>query len=296
MVRIVKRALGISQVGHLGTLDPFASGLLPILVGGATRLSDSVMDGKKAYSFSVQLGVETDTLDLLGKVVCEAAIPDDFVEKLPLVVDSFLGRIDQVPPVYSAIKMDGKSLYDHMRSHGALPRDIESKVRQVDIFELTLLGVRRSDSGVFADFRVLCGKGTYVRSLARDIAKALGTCGHCSALRREYVEPWNVSEALAVEALEGEALAKAVRSFLRPAFELVPDYPVAEVSGMVAEKALLVGNGFVAEPGHISWVRTKGNSLSEVFWGFVQNSAGVAFLAEFSSTSRGYSIQPRKKL
>jgi tRNA U55 pseudouridine synthase TruB len=177
-----------------------------------------------------------------------------------------------------------------------LPRDIESKVRQVDIFELTLLGVRQSDSGVFLDLRVLCGKGTYVRSLARDIAKALGTCGHCSALRREYVEPWHVDEALAVAALEGEALAIALRRVLKPAFDLVPDYPVVEVSGVGAEKSLLVGNGFVVEPCNMSWLRGSDELSSAAFWGFVQNSAGLAFLTEFSRVPQGYSLQPRKKL
>ncbi len=280
----------------MGTLDPFASGLLPILVGGATRLNDSVMDGKKAYSFSVQLGVETDTLDPLGKVLCEAEIPADFGERLSTVLTSFVGCIEQVPPVYSAIKMDGKSLYEHMRSQGSLPRDIESKLRCVDIFELRLLGIRSTNVGVFLDLWVLCGKGTYIRSLARDIAKALGTCGHCSALRREFVEPWKVSEALAVGNFEGEALAQAVRCALKPAYELVPAYPVADVRGDVALKALQVGNGFWVDLCNLSWLRGRSEALTGVFWGFVQSEAGPAFLAEFSATPNGYTIQPRKKL
>lgn len=298
MVRLVKRALEISQVGHLGTLDPFASGLLPILVGGATRLSDHVMDGKKAYTFSVQLGRETDTLDVQGKVISEQPVPSLSMKAVEQVLHSFLGKIEQVPPLYSAIKMDGVALYDHMRRKGSLPRDIQTKVRCVDVYTIKLLDMRPIESGLILDIFVECGKGTYVRSLARDIAKSLGTCGFCLTLRREFVEPWNVTEALSPQGLEGKDLANAICSNMRPAETLVMNYPVIRVLGDVAEKALTVGNGFALLPNELVWLRDLQNSRlkSECCVAFVSCASGLQFLSEVRLDGNNYWIQPRKKI
>ena len=119
------------KVGHLGTLDPFATGLLPVLVGGVTRLSDEMMDGKKQYLFSIKLGTETDTLDNTGLVVKEMPVPENYVQLLEKKLNGFKGKIEQVPPVYSALKMNGRPLYEYMRSEGKLPAEIETKKRSV---------------------------------------------------------------------------------------------------------------------------------------------------------------------
>lgn len=199
IVRTVRRVLGIKQVGHLGTLDPFASGLLPVLVGGATRLSSVLMDGNKGYEFDLTLGQETDTLDLVGQVIDSKPVPEDFGLRLLEVLPKFCGVIEQIPPVYSALKMDGLALYEHMRSKGRLPRDIESKKRSVNIHSIEMLKVIDTPEGKRASFRVVCGKGTYIRSLARDLAQAIGTVGHCGALRRTLVGSWVVTEGIVID-------------------------------------------------------------------------------------------------
>ena len=194
VVSAVRKILNIDKVGHLGTLDPFATGLLPVLVGGATRLSDEIMDGKKQYLFTILLGTETDTLDLSGRVIDKANVPNDFNEKIKEVLPKFMGSIAQVPPAYSALKMNGKPLYEYMRATGKLHDSIETKKRNVFIEKLDIVTFDLNLKTI--TLRVLCGKGTYIRSLARDISKAIGTVGHCISLRREYVEPWLVDDAL----------------------------------------------------------------------------------------------------
>ena len=182
------------RVGHLGTLDPFASGLLPILIGGVTRLSDEMMDGKKQYLFQISLGKETDSLDTTGQEIKTASVPPNASELFEKITPQFRGEIEQVPPVYSALKMQGRPLYEYMRAEGKLPFDIQTKKRLVLIHHLDFLGVDKANA--LATFRVLCGKGTYVRSLARDLCVAIGTVGHCFSLRREIVAPWSVEGAL----------------------------------------------------------------------------------------------------
>lgn len=194
VVAAVRKILNIDKVGHLGTLDPFATGLLPVLIGGVTRLSDEIMDGKKQYLFTVSLGTETDTLDDSGKVIEQRDVPNNFEAKIKEILPQFLGSIEQIPPVYSALKMNGKPLYEYMRATGKLPDSIETKKRQVFIESLDIVACEQNMHLV--TLRTICGKGTYIRSLARDISKAIGTVGHCCQLRREYVEPWSVENAI----------------------------------------------------------------------------------------------------
>ena len=137
IVSAMRKILNIDKVGHLGTLDPFATGLLPVLIGGATRLSDEIMDGKKQYLFTISLGTETDTLDYSGRVISDAAVPENFNEKIQENLYQFTGNIEQVPPVYSALKMNGRPLYEYMRATGKLPDSIETKKRIVQIFRWT---------------------------------------------------------------------------------------------------------------------------------------------------------------
>lgn len=191
------------KVGHLGTLDPFASGLLPILIGGVTRLSDEMMGGKKQYLFQIKLGVETDTLDTAGQIAKNSPVPKDYIELIKNNLPYFLGKIEQTPPIYSALKMQGRPLYEYMRAEGKLPFDIETKKRKILIENINIISKENADCASehldeenIVTLRVLCGKGTYVRSLARDLAASIGTVGHCFSLRREYVEPWHVDNAL----------------------------------------------------------------------------------------------------
>jgi len=167
-----------AKVGHGGTLDPLASGMLPIALGEGTKTIPFIMDATKVYEFKVKWGASTTTDDLEGDV-CETSdhrpSEKDILEALP----NFTGRISQTPPIYSAIKVDGKRAYDLARAG----EEVELKSREVDIHDLELLATEENQ----AHFRVTCGKGTYVRSLARDLAQFLGTFGHVIYLRRTKV-------------------------------------------------------------------------------------------------------------
>jgi tRNA pseudouridine55 synthase len=242
--RTLKKNFGKEiKVGHLGTLDPFATGLLPILVGGVTRLSDELMDGKKQYLFEVTLGQETDTLDNTGQITREADIPSNAEEQLKKQILNFIGEIEQIPPAYSALKMNGRPLYEYMRAEGKLPSDIETKKRKIVILALDLISFSKVDNKTQATFRVKCEKGTYVRSLARDLALSIGTVGHCSSLRREWVEPWHVNDAL----LFSE--------------ESKPDFDML-INALIGPEALLPSYPKITLPSHLSKMFTSGNIVS----------------------------------
>jgi tRNA pseudouridine55 synthase len=193
-VSIVKRLFAAKRAGHAGTLDPLASGCLPIALGEATKTVPFVMDGRKAYRFSVQWGEERDTDDAEGRVVAKSdarASEAEIRELLP----QFTGSIEQVPPRFSAIKVDGERAYDMARDG----EDVALKPRTVDIHRLDLVEVPDPDNTVF---EAECGKGTYVRALARDMGRLLGCHGHVAALRRTGVGPFTESDMIPLERLE----------------------------------------------------------------------------------------------
>jgi len=238
VVSYFKKTLEIKKIGHLGTLDPFASGLLPIMIGGATRLCDEILSSQKHYLFTIQLGVETDTLDCCGIATKHASVPQNLEEKLTLVLPDFIGDIEQVPPVYSALKMQGRPLYEHMRATGTLPVDIETKKRIVRIDTIHVVSVDLELARVTV--RVRCGKGTYVRSLARDLAKAIGTVGHCHSLRREFIEPWHVDTALGFQKEHRPSYEEIQKHVWIPE-KILPDVPKLVLSEKHT-RALLSGN------------------------------------------------------
>lgn len=296
VVRKVKRALKVAQVGHLGTLDPFATGVLPIMVGNSSRLSDSVMSGTKGYDFSVALGTETDTLDTEGVVVSESPIPEGFNTRIEEVLSSFRGIITQIPPVYSAIKMDGLCLYEHMRRNGELPTAIETKARKIEIFSIELLETKIgvAEKPVL-DFRVFCSKGTYVRCLARDIARGLGTVGHCVALRRTFVEPWSIEQCLPLGEVAESDLVGAFAAALRPAADLVPEMPIGLLLSERSAKSLAVGNAHWVDSQEVHWSRSEQLVREPNFSALVRTDAGLMFLCDVrAEQSGGWHIQPRK--
>jgi tRNA pseudouridine55 synthase len=193
-VAVVKRLFSAKRAGHAGTLDPLASGGLPVALGEATKTVPFVMDGRKRYRFTVRWGEERDTDDSEGRVVATSDVrPTD--EAIRALLPRFTGLIEQVPPRYSAIKIQGERAYDLAREGEAL----ELKPRPVEIFELTLVNQQDSDHSVF---EAECGKGTYVRSLARDIGRLLGCYGHVSALRRTLCGPFDERDMIPLEQLE----------------------------------------------------------------------------------------------
>ena len=173
------------KIGHAGTLDKFASGLMIVLVGNATKLSPLFTSFDKEYIASIRFGKETDTLDPEGEVVREAPLPEE--EAVRQAIPGFIGRIRQVPPVYSAIHVDGKRAYREARSG----HDVEMPERDVEISSLSLLSLTREEAVI----RASVSKGTYIRSLGRDIAAAAGSAGYLTALRRLRVGPWTLEDA-----------------------------------------------------------------------------------------------------
>ena len=185
----LKRRLTGSKIGHTGTLDPFAEGLLVVLVGAATRLSSWFLSSDKRYRATIALGAETDTLDTEGSIVEEAAVPD--FAALDAVRPQFIGAIAQVPPSYSALKVEGKRAYQLARAGTA----VAIAAREVRIFNLDLTPTESPDA-VAMD--VHCGSGTYVRSLARDLPRAVGSRGYCRSLQRYQVGPFRLEDAISV--------------------------------------------------------------------------------------------------
>lgn len=193
VVARLKRLLNPTKIGHAGTLDPLATGVLPIAFGKATKTIPYVMAGRKEYLFDITFGEQTDTDDAAGEVISVSdVIPTP--SQIENILPRFMGTLMQRPPAYCALKIGGKRAYDMARS-GTNPPLTE---RPVQIYELKLLGVK----GKVASFSLWCGKGTYVRSLGRDIAVALGTVGHISFLRRTACLPFSLKDSFLLDNLE----------------------------------------------------------------------------------------------
>ena len=246
-VSAVKRALRDAgepktKVGHGGTLDPLASGVLPIAVGEATKLAGRMLDATKQYVFRVTFGAETDTLDAEGEVIATSDVHPTASE-VEAILSRFTGLIEQVPPAYSALKLDGKAAYARSRA-GEL---LEMKPRTVTVHELRLL----SASGDQADFIATVSKGTYIRSLARDIARALHTVGHVTMLRRTRAGPFGLESAVSLDFLEETAKARELTKVVMPLTAALDDIPALPVT---PDQAQLLRHGqrlagFPATPG-----------------------------------------------
>ncbi|MFC4348720.1 tRNA pseudouridine(55) synthase TruB [Kordiimonas lipolytica] len=225
----VKFLTKAQKVGHGGTLDPLASGVLPIGLGEATKTMPFIVDASKEYAFTVKFGTATDSDDLEGEIIESGGrIPaeDEILEVLP----RFTGSIEQIPPAYSAIKVDGQRAYKLARD-GEL---VELKARPVEIQELSLVSFDL-DKGEAA-FHVTCGKGTYVRSLARDIARAVGSCGHVVALRRLRVGPFGLKDAISLEKLEELGHSAPAQDYVSPITTALDDIPAVAVTDEEAKR------------------------------------------------------------
>ena len=229
-VALVKRALNAKKAGHAGTLDPLASGILPIALGEATKTVPFVMDGKKSYVFTVAWGVETDTDDAEGRPV-QTTDRAPSGEEVAAALPAFTGAIEQVPPRFSAIKVAGERAYDVARGGG----DLELKARPVEVDSLRILAHEGDRTVLAAD----CGKGTYVRALARDIGRQLGCLGHVSALRRTRVGPFAEAESVPLGTLEQTTLGGGEGlSFVHLVATGLADVPSVAVSRDAAGRLL----------------------------------------------------------
>ena len=225
-VSAVKRALREAgepktKVGHGGTLDPLATGVLPIALGEATKLAGRMLDATKAYAFTITFGTQTDTLDLEGQVIATSDVRPSLAE-IEAILPRFTGPIEQIPPAYSALKVDGERAYDLARQG----IEVELKTRAVTILELALLAAD-SDS---ATLSATVSKGTYIRSLARDIALALGTVGHVTMLRRTKAGPFTLESAISLDILNEAAKARALTRTVLPLRAGLDDIPALPVT------------------------------------------------------------------
>ena len=222
VVAIVRRTIRMKKVGHTGTLDPDAEGVLPVCVGRATKLSDVIMDGRKSYRAMLRLGITTTTEDASGEVLETKAV--DFSEdRIREVVASFIGRLEQVPPMYSAVKVNGKKLYELAREG----KEIERKSRTIEVYDIRIRQFLPPDR---VEIDVDCSKGTYIRALCADIGKALGCGGHMAELLRTRTGAFSLENAIKLEELKALAEAERAEEALLTMEEALQDFPVVRVS------------------------------------------------------------------
>ncbi len=230
-VKYLMRQLGVpktTKIGHGGTLDPLASGVLPLALGEATKTIGYVLHGDKAYDFTICWGIETATLDAEGEVTATNPIRPTEAD-IRAALPGFIGTISQMPPAYSALKVDGQRAYALARAG----ETVELVPRQVEIKDLTLLDCPDVD---YAGFRVSCGKGTYIRALARDLATKLGTVGHLTALRRTAAGPFTLDYAISLEKLGEITHIAGLQTALVPLATVLDDIPALAVTASDAAK------------------------------------------------------------
>lgn len=190
------------KVGHTGTLDPMATGVLPLLIGKGTLCSKYLINHDKTYEVQLTLGIKTDTADSEGAIIEEKNISQEVFkkERIEEVLKTFLGKQEQIPPMYSAIKVKGKKLYEYARKG----QKVEIQPRKIEIYEINLLKVNQQKRQI--EFKVSCSKGTYIRSLCEDIAEKMGTVGYMSALNRTRVGNFSIEQAVLLEQLKKEEI------------------------------------------------------------------------------------------
>jgi tRNA pseudouridine55 synthase len=247
-VSAVRRIFNAQKAGHAGTLDPLASGVLPIALGEATKTVPWLVEAQKTYAFTIKWGASTDTQDREGKVVAESAKRPD-AAAIRAGLGEFVGEIEQVPPQFSAVKVDGERAYDLARAGEAL----ELEARRVIVHEAEVTGVEGDD---LAHFRVRSGKGFYIRALVRDLAAKLGAEGHVWRLRRTSVGPFHENDAVTLDALEDLRHKGAASERLKPVETALDDIPALAVNGEDAFK-LRQGRPIVLLPHAMEALRPK---------------------------------------
>lgn len=233
IVNEARRILRTKRIGHTGTLDPFATGLLVLLLGPATRLAEYLKDYEKTYRGVVRLGVKTDTDDVTGTVIEEKTVPGLSAQSIENEMERFRGKLSQKVPAYSAVKVSGERLYRRAR-RGA---EVNAPTREIEIYSLLLIEYNRPD----LVFEVTCSSGTYVRALARDIGEALGYGAHLAALTRTAAGPHELSDSITMDELKtGDGGAWREKNAYIKTAELLPDFPTVIIT---REDAICVIHG-----------------------------------------------------
>lgn len=209
VVNIVKK-ITKSKVGHTGTLDPNATGVLPLLIGNATKISKYLINHDKEYEVVLQLGVRTETADVEGKVIEEKEVTAEMLNKdnIEEKLQQFIGKQEQIPPIYSAIKVNGKKLYEYARKG----QEVELKPRRIEIYSIQLVGINEKEKQI--SFKVKCSKGTYIRSLCEDISKKLGTVGYMKELNRLQVGEFFIKDAVTISEMKEEIEADNLENII----------------------------------------------------------------------------------
>ncbi|NBB64261.1 tRNA pseudouridine(55) synthase TruB [Pseudomonas sp. ODNR1LW] len=244
----IRRLFNAQKAGHAGTLDPLASGILPIALGEATKTVPMMMEARKVYRFTINWGVSTDSVDREGEIIGRSDVRPT-VDQVKAALPAFVGEIDQTPPRFSAIKVDGARAYDLARD-GV---EFELQARSVTIHSAEVTDAPDPDH---VEIRILTGKGVYVRSLARDLALALGAEGHVSALRRERVGPFSTENAVTLDSLEEIVHRGAASEGLLPvatALDDIPDLAVTEQDAF----SLRQGRPIVLLPRQVETLKTR---------------------------------------
>ncbi len=231
----VKRLLGAAKAGHGGTLDPMATGLLPIAMGEATKFLGSLLEARKTYEAKVRFGVRTTTGDAEGAVIERRSVSVTRAQ-LETAIASFIGKISQIPPMHSALKRNGRPLYRYARQG----IEVERPAREVEIYQLVV----EAFQGAWATLLVECSKGTYVRTLAEDLGEALGCGAHLEALRRTRIGPFSIEQAVTPSRLEALTQTEC-RALLLPMDAPLAALPKLEVAS-AGERALLLGQPIAA--------------------------------------------------
>lgn len=230
VVAKVKKILNVKKVGHTGTLDPNATGVLPLLLNQGTKLSKYLIEHDKEYEVTLKLGVKTDTLDGEGNVLEEKDVDWSKINCVQEVLNSFLGKQKQIPPMYSAIKVKGKKLYEYAREG----KTLQVEPREIEIYEIKLQKVEQEKNEI--SFKVSCSKGTYIRSLCEDISAKLGTIGYMKELNRTKVGKFKIEDSITIEELESNK--QKIEEKIITMQELLKEYPIINLQKDQLEKFL----------------------------------------------------------
>ena len=276
VVAKLRGILHMKKIGHTGTLDPEAEGVLPVVLGKATKLVDLLTDKQKTYEALLHLGLETDTQDMTGTVLCEKSV-EVSEEDVEAVIREFVGEYQQIPPMYSALKVDGKKLYELAREG----KIVERKARTVHFYEIDIKEINLP----YVRFSVTCSKGTYIRTLCHDIGQKLG-CGACmEKLTRTKVSRFEIKDSLTLAQIEVLKKEDRLSEILIPIDQMFADYPSIIVSGEAARLAYN-GNGIKDRD-----VRKDENILDEAYVRVYDDVEDFIGVYQYHEKEREYRIR-----
>ena len=214
VVNVLRKKLNTKKIGHTGTLDPNATGVLPILIGQATKISKYLIEHNKTYIAELKLGEKSNTGDIEGEIIETKKIPNITVEQIETVLETFIGKQQQIPPIFSAVKINGKKAYEYARKN----KEINLEPREIEILEIELLKYK---DGIIT-FKVLCSKGTYIRVLCEDIATKLGTVGLMQNLARVKVDMFKIENSISLEEVKDKRIEE-IQQYIIPIEEIFLD-------------------------------------------------------------------------